>query len=57
MDSISGNVFGDPAMYYEGWGSGTPGYDREQPYIPGGRSQAGLASVSVERFLRWCGHP
>lgn len=43
-------------MYYEGWGSGKPRYDRERPYSPGGRSQTGLASVSVERFLRWCGH-
>ena len=41
-------------MYYEGWGSGRPGYDRSRPYMPGGRSQTGLASVSVERFLQWC---
>ena len=43
-------------MYYEGWGSGQPGYDREKPYAPGGRSQIGLASVSVQAFLDWCGH-
>lgn len=43
-------------MYYEGWGSGRPGYDREKPYVAGGRSQTGLASVAVEGFLRWCGH-
>ena len=43
-------------MVYEGWGSGRPGYDREKPYAPGGRSQTGLASVSVQAFLDWCGH-
>lgn len=43
-------------MYYEGWGSGKPGAKRDQPYFRGGRSQTGLASVSVEDFLAWCGH-
>jgi len=32
------------------------GSDRETPYAPGGRSQTGLASVSVQAFLEWCGH-
>lgn len=52
-----GEVFehnGTLYMYYEGWGSGRPGYDRSRPYVPGGRSQTGMASVSVERFLQWC---
>jgi hypothetical protein len=52
-----GDVFehkGTLYMYYEGWGSGRPGYDRGQPYMPGGRSQTGLASVSVRSFLKWC---
>ncbi|TWT71400.1 hypothetical protein Pan14r_37100 [Crateriforma conspicua] len=55
-----GEVFehdGSLYMYYEGWGSGKPGYDRRRPYQPGGRSQTGLASVSVDTFLRWCGQP
>lgn len=55
-----GDVFehkGTLYMLYEGWGSGRPGYDRETPYAPGGRSQTGLASVSVQAFLDWCGRP
>lgn len=54
-----GEVFehqGTLYMYYEGWGTGRPGYDRDTPYAPGGRSQTGLASVPVARFLEWCGH-
>jgi hypothetical protein len=42
-------------MYYEGWGKGRPGYNRDMAYAPGGRSQTGLASVSIEQFLTWCG--
>lgn len=42
-------------MYYEGWGSGRPGYNRNKPYVRGGRSQTGLAETSVEAFLKWCG--
>ncbi|MDF7823907.1 hypothetical protein P4B35_07765 [Pontiellaceae bacterium B12227] len=43
-------------MYYEGWGSGKAGGARNKPYFKGGRSQTGLASVSVNEFLKWCGH-
>ncbi|VGO23051.1 hypothetical protein SCARR_05150 [Pontiella sulfatireligans] len=43
-------------MYYEGWGSGRKGFDRDKPYFRGGRSQTGLAVTSVESFLKWCGH-
>lgn len=41
-------------MFYEGWGGGTGVVNRDQPYYQGGRSQTGLASVSVKKFLRWC---
>jgi hypothetical protein len=41
-------------MYYEGWGSGRPGFDRDKPYFRGGCSQTGLAGVSVQAFLDWC---
>lgn len=54
-----GEVFeyqGTLHMYYEGWGTGRPGHDRDTPYAPGGRSQTGLASVPVARFLERCGH-
>jgi hypothetical protein len=43
-------------MYYEGWGGGAQGVDRDKPYFRGGRSQTGLACVSVSAFLAWCGH-
>lgn len=43
-------------MLYEGWGGGPGTVDRDRPYYPGGRSQTGLASVPVGRFLEWCGH-
>ncbi|MDQ8192900.1 hypothetical protein QEH59_00585 [Coraliomargarita sp. SDUM461004] len=54
-----GEVFeyeGTLYMYYEGWGTGKPRYDRDRPYVRGARSQTGLASVSVDDFLKWCGH-
>lgn len=54
-----GEVFehrGSLYMYYEGWGSGRPGHNRNKPYFRGGRSQTGLAETTVESFLKWCGH-
>lgn len=42
-------------MLYEGWGWPGLSFDRAKAYAKPGRSQTGIASVSVQRFLQWCG--
>ena len=42
-------------MLYEGWGWEGNDFDRRRAYAKPGRSQVGIASVAVDRFLEWCG--
>ncbi len=47
----------DLYMLYEGWGWQGLEFDRGKAYAKPGRSQTGIASVSVTEFLDWCGLP
>ena len=52
----TGEVFehnGSLYTYYEGWGSFSHNTNRNTPYYAGGQSRVGIASVSVDDFLRW----
>ena len=42
-------------MLYEGWGRRGSGFNRDRAYAKPGRSQTGIASTSVSRFVEWCG--
>ena len=44
-------------LLYEGWGWPGKRLDLNKPYAKPGRSQTGIASVSISRFLAWCGLP
>ncbi|MCB0365728.1 MAG: hypothetical protein H6624_01280 [Bdellovibrionaceae bacterium] len=52
----TGSVFdynGRLYTYYEGWGSFTNDYNRDELYYLGGNSRVGIASVDISQFLAW----
>lgn len=42
-------------LYYEGWGCEGEVADRDRQYFTPGHSQIGIASCTVNEFLKWCG--